>query len=115
MVSSSTPGELRLNFLVRVVPQRAVPTGSAGGSIDVRSVCQSLSDMAAIVFLPPVSQAPTVPVVGALLPPLPKPPVEEDVPALPAVPIVVQPPLPPALPGGVEATVPEIPVVKVVP
>ena len=61
---------------------------------------------ALVPALPPVSQAPIVTVVGALLPPLPEPPVEEDVPALPDIPIVVQPPLPPALPGGVEVTVP---------
>jgi RNA polymerase sigma-70 factor (ECF subfamily) len=61
---------------------------------------------ALVPALPPVSQAPIVTVVGALLPPLPEPPVEEGVPALPDIPIVVQPPLPPALPGGVEVTVP---------
>ena len=69
---------------------------------------------ALIPALPSVSQAPIVPVVTTHLPPLPEPPVEVVVPALPDLPIV-QPPLPPALPGGAEATVPEIPVIKVVP
>jgi RNA polymerase sigma-70 factor, ECF subfamily len=69
---------------------------------------------ALIPALPSVSQAPIVPVVTSHLPPLPEPPVDVVVPALPDLPIV-QPPLPPALPGGVEATVPEIPVIKVVP
>jgi RNA polymerase sigma-70 factor (ECF subfamily) len=70
---------------------------------------------ALVPALPPVSQAPTVTVVGALLPPLPESPVEEGVPALPDIPIVVQPPLLPALPGGVEVTVPELTSVKIVP
>ena len=70
---------------------------------------------ALVPALPPVSQAPIVTVVGALLPPLPEPPVEEDVPALPDIPIVVQPPLPPALPGGVEVTVPGLTSVQVGP
>ncbi len=65
--------------------------------------------------LPPVSQAPTVTVVGALRPPLPEPPVLEGVPALPDIPIVVQPPLPPALPGGVEVTIPELTSVRIGP
>jgi hypothetical protein len=70
---------------------------------------------ALVPALPPVSQAPTVTVVGALLPPLPESPVEEGVPALPDIPIVVQPPLPPALPGGVEVTVPELTSVRIGP
>jgi RNA polymerase sigma-70 factor, ECF subfamily len=70
---------------------------------------------ALVPALPPVSQAPTVTVVGALLPPLSKPPVEEGVPALPDIPIVVQPPLPPALPGGVEVTIPEVTSVRLGP
>jgi RNA polymerase sigma-70 factor, ECF subfamily len=70
---------------------------------------------ALVPALPPVSQAPTVTVVGALLPPLPESPVEEGVPALPDIPIVVQPPLLPALPGGVEVTVPELTSVQIGP
>ena len=71
--------------------------------------------LALVPALPPVSQAPIVPVVGALLPPLPELPVEEDVPALTDIPIVVQPPLLPALPGGVEVTVPVVPGLRVGP
>jgi Sigma-70, region 4 len=70
--------------------------------------------LALVPSLPPVSQAPIVP-VGALLPPLPEPPVEEGVPALPDSPIVVQPPLLPALPGGVEDAVPELTSVRIGP
>jgi RNA polymerase sigma-70 factor (ECF subfamily) len=62
---------------------------------------------ALIPSLPPVSQAPIVPVVKTLLPPLPEPPVDVVVPALPDLPIV-QPPLPPALPGGVEDAIPAV-------
>jgi RNA polymerase sigma-70 factor (ECF subfamily) len=62
---------------------------------------------ALIPSLPPVSQAPIVPVVKTLLPPLPEPPVDVVVPALPDLPIV-QPPLLPALPGGAEDTIPEV-------
>ena len=70
--------------------------------------------LALVPALPPVSQAPIVPVVGALLPPLPEPPVDVDVPALPDF-RSVQPPLPPALPGGVEVTVPAVPGLRVGP
>jgi RNA polymerase sigma-70 factor (ECF subfamily) len=71
--------------------------------------------LALVPALPPVSQAPIVPVVVAQLPPLPELPVEEDVPALTDIPIVVQPPLPPALPGGVEVTIPEVASLRVGP
>lgn len=70
---------------------------------------------ALVPSLSPVSQAPTVPVVGALLPPLPEPLVEEGIPALPDIPIVVQPPLLPALPGGVEDAVPELTSIRIGP
>jgi RNA polymerase sigma-70 factor (ECF subfamily) len=70
---------------------------------------------ALVPALPPVSQAPIVPVVTTHLPPLPEPPVDVLAPALPDLPIVVQPPLPPALPGGVEVTIPQVASLKIGP
>ncbi len=102
------------------VPELSVADGSAEPAAPIAPPAILGKDdpapaLALVPALPPVSQAPIVPVVGALLPPLPELPVEEDVPALPSVPIVVQPPLPPALPGGVEVTVPAVPGLRVGP
>ena len=105
---------------VAAAPELSVVEGSAEGAAPIVPPTILGKDdpapaLALVPALPPVSQAPIVPVVGALLPPLPKSPVEEGVPALPAIPIVVQPPLPPALPGGVEVTVPAVPGLRVGP
>ena len=105
---------------VSAAPNMVVDSGSAepAAPIAPRAIL-GMDDPAPapalVPALPPVSQAPTVTVVGALLPPLPRPPVEEGVPALPDIPIVVQPPLPPALPGGVEVTIPEVASVRIGP
>ncbi len=100
------------------VPELAVVEGSAEPAAPIAPAILGKDSpapaLALVAALPPVSQAPIVPVVGALLPPLPEPPVE-GIPALPDIPIVVQPPLPPALPGGVEVTVPAVPGLRVGP
>ncbi len=56
MVRNSTPGELRLKVLLKVAPHTAWLTDSAGESMELRRVCQSLSDILSMVLRPALSQ-----------------------------------------------------------